>query len=155
MRWSIGGRSLATTAVANQVGAQLWNPSTTRAVWVTAISLAQTGAVVSNPALKRSTARGATPTATVTPTIANDWDRLLSPPTASVLELATFGTAPTLEGVPLFSWNNPAAAGSGFIMPFESKDLHGIEIGPASGLCIYTPVAVILQPFDVTFFMFQ
>ncbi len=155
MRWSIGGRSIATAATANHVGAQLWNPHATKPVWVTAISLAQTGAVVSNPAVYRSSARGATPTATVTPTIASDWDRMISPPSAAVLELATFGTQPTLDGVPLFRWNNPAAAGSGFIVPFETKDLHGIEILAGAGLSIATPVAVILQPFDVTFFMFE
>ncbi len=155
MRWSIGARSLATAATANHVGAQFWNPSTTKTVWVTAISIAQTGAVVSNPAIKRSTVKGATPTATTTPTIANDWDRMLIPPSVSILETATFGTQPTLEGVPLLAWNNPAAIGSGFIMPFETKDLHGIELLPVSGLCIYTPVAVILQPMDVTFFVME
>ncbi len=155
MRWSIAGRSLATTAVANQVAAQLWNPSTTRACWVTQISVFQTGAVVSNLAVKRSTVKGATPTTTVTPTIANDWERKIIPPTVAVLELATFTTAPTLDGTPLFQANNPATAGSGFILPFESAGTDGIEIPPASGLCVYTPVAVILQPGDFTFFLIE
>ncbi len=155
MRWSIGARSLATAATANHVGAQFWNPSTTIPVFVTAISLAQTAAVVSNPALKRSTARGATPTATTTPTIASDYERALSPPSAAVLETATFGTQPTLEGVPLFVWNNPAAIASGYIIPFETKDMQGITVNPGAGLCIYTPVAVILQPMDVTFWVYS
>lgn len=155
MRWSIGARSLATAATANHCGFQFWNPSTSRPVWVTAISFAQTGAIVSNPALKRSTVRGATPTGTNTPTIANDWDRMLIPPTLSVLETGTFGTQPTLEGVDLFKWNLPAAIGSGFMTQFETKDLHGIEVLPGSGLCIYTPVAVILQPADCTFNLFE
>ena len=155
MRWLIGGRSLATAATSNHCGAQLWNPSTTNACWVAAISLAQTAATISNVSIKRSTARGATPTATVTPTIASDMDRAIIPPTVAVLELATFTTQPTLEGVPLWSWNNPAAIGSGFVIPFETKDLHGIKIPPGTGLCVYTPVAVILQPFDITLFMFE
>jgi len=150
MQWSIGGRSLATAATANHVGAQLWNPSTTEGIWVTAISLFQTAAVVSNPSIKRSSARGATPTATVTPDINSDWSRNVSPPSAAVLELATFGTQPTLAGVPLLSSNLPAAIASGFMLPFAGR---GLYIPSAQGLCVYTPVAVILQPFDITFFI--
>jgi hypothetical protein len=155
MRWSIGGRSAATAATANHVGAQLWNASTTRPVWVTGIALAQTVATVSNPSLRRSSARGATPATTVTPTIASHWERVIIPPSVAVLELALFTTQPTLDGPALFKWNNPAAIASGFIVPFETRDLQGIEILPGAGLCITTEVAVILQPFDVTFFMYE
>ena len=155
MRWSIGGRGLATAATSNHVLAQLWNPSTTRTIFVTAVSLAQTGAVVSNTALTRSSARGATPTSTVTPTIASDWERKIIPPSVAVLELATFGTQPPLDGVPLFKWNNPASIGAGFIVPFESKDVQGIAVLPGAGLCLSTPVAVIHQVSDVTFFVYE
>lgn len=155
MRWSLAGRSANTAATANHVAAQLWNPSSNRPVWVSAIALAQRAATVSNIALKRSTARGATPTTTVTPTIASDYEREISPPSAAVLELATFGTQPTLEGVPLFSWNDPAAVASGFIIPFETKDLQGIKILPGAGLCLYTIDAVIFQASDITFHMFE
>lgn len=155
MRWSIAGRPAATAATINHVGAQMWNPSSTKTVWVTAIGYSKTVATADQMALKRSTARGTVPTSTITPTIASDYDRITSPVSAAVLELATFTTQPTLEGVPLLQYSLPAAVASGFIMPFESKDLHGIEILPGAGLCIYTPVATILQPADVTFFMFE
>jgi hypothetical protein len=118
-------------------------------VWVTAISWFQTAATVSNPAVQRSSARGATPTATVTPDIDNDWSRAVAPPSTAVLELATFGTQPTLAGPDLFKANLPAAIGSGFIIPFAGR---GILVPPGTGLCVYTPVAVILQPADVTYF---
>jgi hypothetical protein len=155
MRWAIGGRGLATAATANHVLAQLWNPSSTRSVFVTGISLAQTAAVVSNSSVRRSSARGATPTSTVTPTIANDYERKIIPPTVAVLELATFGTQPTLDGPELFKWNEPAAIGSGFMIPFETKDVQGIQVLPGAGLTISTPVAVIHQVADVTFFCME
>ncbi len=147
--YSVGGRTLATAATANHVGAQFWNPSTTKGVWVTAVSWFQTAGTVSNPAIARSSARGATPTATVTPTVDSNWDRGVTPPSASVLELATFGTQPTITGVPLFKSNLPAAIGSGFILPFTGR---GIFVPSATGLVVFTPVAVILQPADVTYF---
>jgi hypothetical protein len=147
--YSVGGRNVATAATANHVGAQFWNPSTTRGVWVTAVSWFQTVATVSNPAISRSSARGATPTSTVTPDIDNNWDRSVAPPSACVLEMSTFGTQPTLAGPDLFKTNLPAAIGSGFIIPFTGR---GVFVPSATGLVVYTPVAVILQPADVTFF---
>lgn len=155
MRWSIGGRSLATAATANHCAFQLWNPSSTRTIFVCAVSFVQTSATVSNIAITRSSARGATPTATVTPTIASDYERKISPPSVAVLECATFGTQPTLDGEDLYRWHNPAAIGSGFMVPFESKDLPGIAILPGAGLTINTPVAVILQPGDATFWIME
>lgn len=155
MRWSVAGRGLATAATANHVLAQLWNPSSTRAVWVTAISLANTTTTACHTAVGRTSARGATPTSTVTPTIASDFQRIISPQSAAVLELATFGTQPTLDGVPLYRFPPAAATGAGFVIPFESKDCQGIEILPGAGLAIFTPVATIHQVSDVTFFMFE
>lgn len=146
----VAARSLATAATSNHVACQLWNPSTTRALHVEAIALAQTAAVISNISLRRSTARGATPTATVTPTIENDLERQIAPITAFVLETATFGTQPTLAGPDLFRTNLPAAIGSGFMIPLPSQ---GLFVSPATGLCINTPVAVILQPIDITWFV--
>jgi len=150
MQWSIGGRSAATAATANHVGALFWNPATTKGVWVTALSLFQTTAIVSNPSLKRATVLGSAPAATYVPTIANDHNRLIAPPSGSVLHMGVFGGQPTLEGSDLFKANIPAAIGSGFMMPFPGR---GIYVPAASGLAINTPIGVILQPFDCTFFV--
>jgi hypothetical protein len=155
MRWSIAGRSAATAATANHCAAQLWNASSTRTIWVTAVGWSKTVATADTVALKRSTARGATPATTVTPTIANDWEREIIPPSLAVLELALFTTQPTLEGVALLQYSMPAAIASGFILPFETKDLQGIKIIPGAGLCLYTPVATILQPADVFFNIYE
>lgn len=148
-QFSVGGRTAASAATANHVGAQFWNPSSSRSVYVTAVSWFQTVATVSNPAIQRSSARGATPTTTVTPDIDNNWDRDVAPASAAVLELATFSSQPTLAGPDLFKANLPAAIGSGFLVPFTGR---GIKVPAGTGLCVYTPVAVILQPADCTFF---
>lgn len=145
--YSVSGRSLATAATANHCAAQLWNPSTTIPIFVTEVHFVQTIATVSNLVIQRSSARGATPTATVTPDIDNDYDHGLAPPSASVLELATFSTQPTLATPPLKAWYLPAAIGSGLMWVFP----HPIKVKPGAGLCIATPVSVVLQPGDVVF----
>ena len=145
-RYSASGRSLATAATANHCAAQLWNPSTTVSIFVHEIHFVQTAAVVSNLVVQRSSARGAAPTATVTPDIDNDYEHGLAPPSGAVLELATFGTQPTLATPPLLAWNLPAAIGSGLMWVFSRP----IRVKPGAGICIATPVAVILQPGDCT-----
>lgn len=155
MRWSLAGRTANTAATANHVAAQLWNASSTRTIWVTAIGWSKTVATADTVALKRSTARGATPTTTITPTIASDWEREIIPPSLAVLELSTFTTQPTLEGVAAFQYSLPAAQASGFILPFETKDLQGIKIIPGAGLCLFTPVAAILNAADVFFNIYE
>jgi len=149
-QYSVGGRGVVTAATANLVGAELWNPHASISLYVTAVWVAQTAGTVNNPYLKRSSARGATPNNTVTPTIENDWDRLQAPPSGALLDMGTFGTAPTLVGTPLAAANAPAAAGSGYMLPFVPG--RGIRVPAGMGLCVYTPVAVALQPMDVTFF---
>src|SRR5207344_2116134 len=91
-----GGRTVATAATINHVAAQLWNPSTTMPIYVKQFWVVTTSATVSNLAINRSTNKGATPTTTVTPDIDNDIENYVAPVTASILELATFTTQPTL-----------------------------------------------------------
>lgn len=146
--YSVGGRSLATAVTANHCGCQLWNPSTTKGIYVTALSWFKTVATVDNPSLQRSSAKGATPTSTVTPDIDNAWDRDVIPPSGTILELATFTTQPTLAGPDLFKANLPAAVGSGFLVPFAGR---GIFVPSATGLVVMNN-GVVLQPADVTFF---
>lgn len=147
-RYAVGGRSLDTAATADHVAAQLWNPHGTKAIYVREVHLIQIAATVSNPGLARSSARGATPTATVTPDLDNHFDRLAAPASAAVLELATFGTQPTLSPPYLFRYNFPAAGGAGLIWTFYDTPLL---VPAGTGLCIATPVAVVLQDSDITF----
>ena len=113
LRYSVGGRSAATAATANHVAVQLWNPSTDNPILVVEIRASQNSAAVANHMLSRSSGRGATPTSTVTPDIDSQYERFLTQPSVSVLELATFGTQPTLATPPLEQTSLPAAVGAG------------------------------------------
>lgn len=146
-RYAVGGRSLATAATADHVAALLWNPSATKSIQVREIWVFKTVATLDNHQLRRASSAGATPTTTVTPTIVNDFQRELAPPSGALLYLGTFGTQPTLEAVALARANLPAAIGAGFIWVFA----EAITVKPGAGLAISTPTAVILQPSDFTF----
>lgn len=144
------GRSLATAATADHCAAQLWNPDSTRSLWVVEIHIQKTVATADHHMISRSTARGATPTATVTPDASNDYEAEITPDTGAVLELGTFGTQPTLGTPPLRRGNLPAAIGAANQFVFPGRGIR-IPAGNAHGLCVATPVATVLQPIDVTF----
>jgi hypothetical protein len=146
--FSIAGRSAATAATANHCVAQLWNPATSRGIWILAIS-------VGNLAVKRSTARGATPATSVTAAASNDLDGDTAPVSGTVAEFALFTTQPTLAGNILWSWNFPAAVGAGAIMPFANPNRHGIKVPAGQGVCLYTPDAVIFPASDITFMCYE
>jgi hypothetical protein len=105
----------------------------------------QTTATVSNPGLVRTTTRG-TQTTTVTPDIDNHDERLLAPITGAVLDL-DYSADPTIAGPYLHRLNLAAVIGVGFIWVFN----RGIRVPAGTGLALATPVAVLLQPGDVTF----
>lgn len=149
-RFSIAGRTSISAATINTPVVGLWNPSTTRPLWLTAIGWAKTVGTVDNFAILRTSTRG-TPASTLTPVQANDEDNEAAPITGALLDLGAYSVAPTLVSATVypFRWNLPATVGAGFILPMQGD---GMKIGPASGLVILTPVAVALQPADVTFF---
>jgi hypothetical protein len=149
MRYSVAGRSADTAATANHVAAQLWNPDANTSLYVVEVQWFLVGATVSNAAIARSTARGATPGTSVTPDGDNAYNRPAdTPPSGPVLELAAFGTQPTLATPAMYQGSAPAAQGAGYIWSFRDP---GIEVPAGTGLCVYTPVAVILQDSDFTF----
>lgn len=146
-QYVVGGRTNATAATANHVAAQLWNPSTTMPIYVKQIWCVTTAATAANIGINRSTARGATPTATVTPDIDNDIENYVAPTSASVLELATFGTQPTLATPAMHRWNIAGVVGAGMIFAFDPY----VKVGPGNGICLYTPIAAVFPACDVTF----
>lgn len=150
--FAVAGRGLATAATANHVLAQLWNPDATRSLWVVEIHIQKTAATVDNHSIQRSTGRGATPTSTVTPDLDNDFEREITPDTGAVLELATFGTQPTLATPPAYQGNLPAAIGAATQYVFAGQ---GLKVPFGTGLCIATPVAVVAQVADVTFVFWE
>lgn len=147
MRYSVGGRTAATAATANHVGAGLWNPHASKAIKLRELWVFKTVATADNHGLRRITARG-TPGSTVTPDITTAFDTpRIAPQSGTLLDLAAYTVQPTLTGVLLARANLPASIGAGFIWVFAEP----IIIPPGEGLAIITPEAVILQPSDVTF----
>jgi hypothetical protein len=151
MIYRVSGRSAATAATSNHCAAQLWNPSTVAPIWVRELHCVVTTAGAANLGVERSTARGATPTTTVTPDIDNDIENALAPPSATVLELATFTTQPTLATPALQFWYLPAVAGAGVMLVFGERGRGAIKVKPGNGLCLYTTQAVIFPASDITY----
>lgn len=150
--FAIAGRTLATAATADHVAAQLWNPDTVRSLWVVEIHIQKTVATADFHGVVRSSARGATPTATQTPDLDNDFEREITPDTAAVLELATFGTQPTLATPYMYRGTLPAAVAGAAQYVFPGA---GIRVPPGTGLCVATPVATVMQPIDATFIFYE
>lgn len=146
MRVALSGRSAATAATINAVGAALWNPHASIRLRVYEISWAKTVATVDNMALVRTTTRGTV--TTIASTVDNETDRAAVAPSGAGLDV-TYTAQPTIASAaaPLARWNLPAAIGAGFVWSLPEE----WEIPPGTGLAIMTPVATILQPADVSF----
>ena len=149
-RYSVGGRSVATAATGDNVGAALWNPHATKPIWVRKIEWFKTVGTADNPSLVRISTRG-TASLTVTPTATNDWQSASVAPVSGMLLDLTYSAQPTVAGVYLIRNNLIATVGAGLVWDLD-KD-GGIRVGPGTGLAVATPVAVILQPADVTFYV--
>lgn len=147
--YAVAGRSANTAATQDHVAAQLWNPDGSRGLWVVEVHIQKsTTATADSHGIVRSSARGATPTTTVTPDADNDFEREVVPDTGGVLELATFSSQPTLAAPYLYRGTLPAAIGSAVQYVFPG---NGIKVPFGTGLCVATPVAVILMASDFTF----
>lgn len=101
MWYGAGGRMNAVTdAAANAIIAQLWNPSSARAIKVARCYIDKTAAGANEDlAPVRTSARGATPGSTITPGIAQHFRRAVAPPSGAVIETSNFATEPTIDGV--------------------------------------------------------
>ena len=97
-RVRVGVRTNATAATTNVQAAVLWNPHATIRLRVYEISWFKTVATADNLALLRVTGRG-TPTTTATPTIENETDRAVAPPSGAVVDTA-WSTGPTITTSP-------------------------------------------------------
>lgn len=148
IRYSVGGRTAATAATADQSGAALWNASTTKTIYCKEAHWFKSAATADNEQLIRTTNRGTTPGSTATPDIDSDYNRAVAPVSGAVLDMAAWATYPTVAGPPLARTNLPAAVGAGVIWVFGGD---GIAIPQSTGLAIGTPVATILQAGDATF----
>jgi hypothetical protein len=130
------------------VAAALWNPSSTQYIHLREIWLFKTTATVDNHAPYRITTRG-TPGSTVTPNANNCHGQTkVAPASGALLDLAAYSVQPTIGTPALVRANLPAAIGSGSIWIFNEPYV----IAPGEGVAIATPVAVILQASDISFF---
>jgi hypothetical protein len=151
--FSVGGRSAATGAAIDDVAAQLWNPDSVRSLFVVELHWTRAGATnVPNLIIERSTARGATPGSTVTPDLNDDYEREITPDTGAVLELASFGTEPTLATPPMLRGRVGAVAGSGNQYLFRGR---GLRIPPGTGLCVATETAVVIDATDFLYVFYE
>lgn len=144
--YSLGLRTAITAATANTSAAVLWNPSTSKRLWVTQIGWAKTAAVADNLVVTRATGRG-TQTTTLAAATANDFDNDSAPGTTATVD-SVWSAQPTLAATPNFKWPLAAAIGAGFIWNVPAG---GFEVPPGTGLAIATPVAIALQAADITF----
>ena len=133
--------SAATTATVDFGVCTLWNP-----VGVpgriglrrfTVFKTATTGAKQAL-ALRRVSARG-TAGATVTPTIVDDFDRALAPPSGALFDLALYSVQPTYEALSLDAvWLNDSV-GTAFSWYFDPV----LWISPGAGVGVATITASI------------
>ena len=131
-RYTIGVAPGTTAATADHAISQLWNPSSAVTLYLKEIHVVKVTATGLNVLqLRRSTARG-TAGSTITPTIVNEYDNALAPPSGALIDLAAFSAQPTLSALNLHSWILPAAIGSGVMWVFEEP----IRIKPGTGIVV-------------------
>lgn len=138
----------ATGTTADQAGAQLYNVSSTKVMAIKEVWLFKTVATADSHELIRTTSRGITPGATITPDIDNDWERLVAPPSTAEITTSAYATYPTASGPPLARTNLPAAIGSGFVFLFGRE---GIKVVGGEGLAVAIPATTAMQISDVTY----
>lgn len=146
--YAANGKTAATAATIDVAIAALWNPSTVRSLYVKEIQVfKQTAGAADEPLIRRITARG-TPTSTVTPTIRNDYDNDIAPPSGALLDLA-YSAQPTMTAAEaLFGTVQPASIGTGMIWVFGGD---GIRVPAGAGLAIVTGIALAFPVSRITF----
>lgn len=149
--FSVAGRSVGTSAAADQCICNLWNPDATRSIWVHEFAF---GGLTNNSALDplrfcRTTTLGNNPTTTVTPDLDNDFEREISPITAVTLRLSGFTTQPVLAVPELYRLSFPITGAPHALTWVFPRG--GIRIPPGTGLALATTGAVAQSGCDITF----
>lgn len=133
------GATTATAAAADNGVCAIWNPSTTKRIWLAQLHLAKTAAGgADRPKLRRISARG-TASATATPGAANDYTGgQVAPESGWLLDLA-YSVQPTFKSGDLDQYVLPAAVGGGVMWVFTDDP---IEIPPGEGIVVATGSAL-------------
>lgn len=148
LRYSSAILSAATAATADQSAAHLWNPSSTKSIFVREVHVFSTAATAQHPGLVRTTTIGTTPGVTVNPDADNCFDGRTAPVSSADLYAATFATYPVVALPYLCRTTLPAAIGAAVMWSFLDEP---IEVLPGTGLAVATPVATALQADLITF----
>lgn len=109
--------------------AVLWNPSTTRTLYVTRVEIVGEAGASMQRALIRTSTRG-TPGSTVTPDADNSYSRDAAPPSGALLDCSDFTVVPTTQGPELWRFASGAVTGSGT----DIYNRKPIEVPPGTGL---------------------
>lgn len=130
LRYAVAGQAAAPSA-SGEPYAVLWNPSTTKRLYVEQVVIEDPHAtILSRPGLVRCTTRG-TPGSTITPDADNSLDSSgIAPPSGAELNLADFTVSPTLQPPRLNIYNISFTGGSIHII------LGDLAIPAGTGLCI-------------------
>lgn len=145
--YSVGGRSVATAATVNHGSAILWNPHTTKRIWLLGIEYVTSAAVGILGQFSRTSTKG-TPGSTITPDEDNSWERDIAPPSGAVLDLATYTVQPTLQGPAIYKVRVTSTIGfGGMWAPPEP----GVCIPPGTGFGVLTAENNAFGAVDYTF----
>jgi hypothetical protein len=135
-RYGLSGPTAATAATVDNAIFQIWNPSTTRSIFVKEIHLFKTTAGAADiPNIRRTSAKGTVTTSFVS-AIEADFSHGLAPPSVAEINLV-FSGQPTFAGTSargLAGVCVPAAIGAGLMWVFEEP----ITVKSATGLCVCT-----------------
>lgn len=155
-KYSVSGPTAATAATADNGIAGLWNPSTTKRIFLKEIHVFKTTAGAADiPRIRRTSARG-TASTSFTPTSAYDYDVLSAPESGAILDLA-YSVQPTFTGTAsrgLLGALIPAAIGAGFVWVLEPVE-RAFQIPAGTGLCVVTGSALAFPISEVAFVWYE
>lgn len=155
LEYRVAGVTAASDANDNDAVAVLWNPHTTKPLWVAQFKFfADTGAN-GKVTVTRTSTRG-TAGSTVTPDIDNHTDHLLAPPTGALLDLANFTVEPTKLAPDMDSYQTAATIGAGQIFDFRTAlNPLGIRVLPGAGLGIINGAAALVAASHVAVLWYE
>lgn len=149
--FSIAIRSGTTTAAADELLCNLWNPSSSRSLWVLEYQCHLSGVIAALDPWRfcRTTTIGTNPGGVATPDLDNDWEREITPQTGAVLYISNWTTEPVLALPELVRYATPTTSSNhGCTWLFGEE---GIRVPPGTGLGVSTTGAVAAPQVEQSF----
>lgn len=151
--YRVSGTTAATAATDQHAIAAIWNPHSTKRLWVKEIAVVAFAAPGAGAGflVRRITVRG-TAGSTVTVGAVNSCENPGTVPlTGSLLDLAAYSGQPTITTGELDGWVFAAVTASGIIRPYP----EGIEVGPGTGLAIVNRAAIAFPTSEVSMLLLE